>query len=351
MKRVLNELFDENFIAVLAAEDDKIIYENPAARDRFAHSFIDEPADSVFRVTESLMSSASDGDSCEFEAEILGEYHPVRAVCIDGITVYRIGRADAAAGSSAKILMALDSNLRSSLSVAMLGLHNVSSSLGSKSDPSEKTGLHALCQSCYRMLRTAGDLGLLAALRTGQDSLKLENLEIFPLLSEYVEKSSALLEDIGVRVSLKAEQTHTISAIDRERFERLYYCLIAECLSHEALSVINVHFCVSQNEIMLTISDDGRTAELPEDPFSLEYFDEITGKMSFELPLAEAIASRFGGRIMLSGGSAGNVRTVILPCRVLDSNMLHGTKSEYSGGMDIALIELAPFISSRHYEI
>lgn len=351
MKRVLTELFDENFIAVLAAEDGRIVYENPAARRRFGKSFAYASVSSVSPDMEDACASMSEGEARSFEASICGEYHPVRAVCCNGTTVYRIGRSDAASGAAAKILTALDVNVRSSLSVAMLGLHNVSRSLCDKSDPAEKSGLFALCQSCYRMLRTAGDLGLLAALRTGRDSIRLENLEIFPLLSEFVEKSALLLEDAGVRITLEGKQTQTISAIDRERFERLYYCIVAECLSHEDVSRIDVRFCVSQDEIMLTVADDGRTAELGDDPFSLEGFDEITGKVPFELPLAEAIAGRFGGRILLSGGAAGNVRTVILPHRVTDGNMLRGTNSEYTGGMDTALVELAPFISARHYEI
>ncbi len=351
MKRVLNELFDENFIAVLAAEDGRIIYENPAAQQRFNKSFADAPIAAVSCDMAEVYDSLCDGDARSFETVISGEFHPVFAVCSGGVTVYRIGRSDAASGAAGKVLTALDANIRSSLSVAMLGLHNVSLSLSDKTDASVQSGLHALCQSCYRMLRTAGDLGLLAALRTGRDNVRLENLEVFSLLSEFVEKSAVLLADIGVCVTLKGEQIHTISAIDRERFERLYYCLVAECLSHEAVSRIEVRFCANGNEIMITVADDGKPYRLPDDPFLLDNLDEATGRMSFELPLAEAIVARFGGRILLSDRNVGNMRTVILPCRVMEDNMLHSTNAEYTGGMDVALVELAPFISSRHYEI
>ena len=351
MKRVLNDLFDENFIAVLAAENGLIIYDNPAARDRFGQSFVGEAVSAVSDDMSVACANVGEGTSCNFEAVICGEYFPVRSVCIDGVTVFQIGRSDAVAGASAQILTALDANIRSSLSVAMLGLNNVSRYMREKSEPSERSGLLALCQSCYRMLRSAGDLGLLASLRTGRSRTRLENLDVFPLLSEFVEKSGSLLEDVGINVTLEGEKINVITALDRDLFERLFYCLLAECLHHEDVSRITVRLYENQNELMLSVSDDGKPKPQPDDPFALDAFDDLTGKIPFELPLAAAIAAVFGGRILLSGGTVGNVSTVIIPCRILDNGLFHSTNAEYSGGLDIALVELAPFISSRHYEI
>lgn len=350
MDTILQALYANRRDPALVLSQERVVFANAEAKRTFGADIEGTCVQSLLGEGTQALLCLKAGESTEDTLVYNGRFLPYRALSFGPYTVLETGLTDDLTPESKRLLNFSDRVVRSSLSHIIPYLHSVSRFAQTSKNPELLHASSVIYRHCLRVLRLCDNTTMLIALREGKAAGTITNIDVFAYLREYAEKCAALLCGDGAELSLTGADGHLVAGFDTDKLERLFYLLVSHCLGHEGVAHVRLNACVHEGELSLIFSDDG--AHAAADTAVVDLAEQRCPEdLALELPLAAAIATYHGGRLLLSGGEeSGNRVSVILPLKSCETGYLSSMRIDYSGGIDIAQIELSPFIGSDKYK-
>lgn len=208
-------------------------------------------------------------------------------------------------------------------------------------------------QSFYRITRMLGSLNDAAEL--AEDGLfpMLVNDDLVGLARSVCEQAEALFAGEGVTLTFESDRTGCLIAMDAERIEHMIFHLLSNALKFTPKGgTVSVRICVTEENVVLTVSDTGRGIAPMQQPFVFDCYRckstarPATCGMGFGLAICRRIAEGHGGSIAVESKQGRGTRfTVTLPNRKSNILLLRQPRLVYGGGFNRTLLELSDALS------
>ncbi len=183
--------------------------------------------------------------------------------------------------------------------------------------------LNVIIKECDRMTRLISDLLYLSRLDSGENILKIEEINISELVRFVCEKMRIHAKKKNQKLLCSAEENVVIEA-DRDRLEQVLINLINNAVVYvQEGGQIEVGLEKDEENVKITVKDNGPGIPEEDLPRIFERFYRVDkarsrslGGSGLGLSIAEEIVKAHGGKILVeSKEGAGTTFTVVLPLK------------------------------------
>lgn len=350
-------LFANMSDAVIFISDGHIVWGNETAEKMASVNLEGVNADVIsnggFR---EIANACSEDSPYEGKIFIFGEEHSVRAVKHEETYILIIGGERGLNTADQNLIGDTGYEFRSPLTMIMMSLHLISSRLKDEQDESIRKYLSVINQSCYRMLRISNNLTDLSKYMSNKIEFYPENGNLTALCRDLLDSAGYYVSKLGIEINFSYSDEVIVLTYDRQKIERMIYCLISNAVRHSKCSLITVKLNKTNGKVYLSVHDNGigipmEGLETVMDKYA-ENGDKEMPSLSLGLSLVKHIARRHDGAVVLtSREDAGTTVTVSLPIRWAENDQMRGVKMDYAGGINHALLELSDLLPSECYAI
>lgn len=218
--------------------------------------------------------------------------------------------------------------------------------------------LEKLNRNLYQLYRTLCNMSDAAQFEEPRPS-RMSYSEMTALFTEFLEKSSQLVDKCGRKLSSNVPRTPIHALADNEKIERAVYNLISNALKYTPEDgVIETDLSYSNKKLYFTVQNhcaDSVDPNIFSNFMRQPGFDNSRSGLGLGLTIVRKAASAHGGTLLLQQTEDGGIRfTMSLEAKPPEGAVLRNSirlPVDYAGGYDHALVELSDILPPELYEL
>lgn len=303
--KAFHNLFNNMSDAVIIVSENIITWCNAEAEKmagaELAGAYADEISDGGFK---DIAAACSDGVPYEGKLFIFGEEHRVYAAQYEETYVMIIGKERGLNTADQSLIGDTGYEFRSPLTMILMSLNLISSRLKDEQDESIHKYLSVINQNCYRLLRVSNNLTDLAKYLSDKMEYYPENANITAQCHDLLDSAGYYVNKLDVELNFISNDEMIVLTYDRQKIERMLFCLISNAVRHSKCSVITVKLSHMNGNVYISVHDNGigippEGLEAVMDKYAEPGQKEIPS-LSLGLSLVKHIAQRHGGSVVLT---------------------------------------------------
>lgn len=187
---------------------------------------------------------------------------------------------------------------------------------------------------------------------------RMECVELCNFLEEILEKTAAVTEQTGIRLTYELPREPIFTMADPEKLERAVYNLLSNAIKFAPEgAAVRARLVHKNKRVYFSVINSAGSTEAPVDPFSRflrePALEDRRNGIGLGMVLVRATAALHGGAVLVDSTEGGTRITMTLQVRRTDGNQVHSPvmRFDYAGEHDHCLMELADVLPPSAYGV